>query len=374
MARGARSADHVKDLGALMRSRAHQVPATSVLLIANLATYLAMLTFGTPVGPSNASTQLAWGANFGPATQDHQWWRLATALFVHFGFLHLALNMWALWDVGRLVERLYGTWRFLLVYVGAGVFGNLLSLVVQGNVAVSAGASGAIFGLYGALMMGLWQLRNVVSVREFRWIFAATAFFSVLMLGLGWVVPGIDNAAHGGGAIAGALWGLLLAPQLKDGPPQRSMAPFAGMALTLLAVTVVLQLPPARYRFTEELQARKAIQDFLTTERSIHQHWEAILKSPQSADLTFDQLAGQIDTHVTQSYAQSFEQLAAARPRSDIPSAQSLIDLQDYAARRTEAAHALANGLRGQHAEEIYDALKSSRQALPLQAPTQPDR
>ena len=64
-------------------------------------------------------------------------------MFVHFSFIHIALNMWALWDVGRLLERLLGRWRYAVLYLGAGAVGNLLSLVVQGNRAVSGGASGA---------------------------------------------------------------------------------------------------------------------------------------------------------------------------------------------------------------------------------------
>jgi rhomboid protease GluP len=191
------------NLTALMHAGSRRVPVTTTLLALNVAVFVLMLLAGAGWWHTPNGVQLAWGANFGPATQDGQWWRLFTALFIHFGVMHLALNMWALWDVGRLVEQVYGRWRFALLYCGSGVVGNLLSLVVHGNQAVSGGASGAIFSLYGALLVFLWRERRHVEPEEFRWLFGGATVFSLLMLGVGFVVPGIDNAAHGGGLLAG---------------------------------------------------------------------------------------------------------------------------------------------------------------------------
>lgn len=139
-------------LTSLLRARPRQALLTVALLSANILVFLAMIANGASWWHTSTAVPLQWGANFGPATQDGQWWRLGSALFVHFGIIHLAFNMWALWDVGRLVEQLYGRWRFLLLYLGSGIVGNLVSLAIQGNRAVSGGASGAIFSLYGALL------------------------------------------------------------------------------------------------------------------------------------------------------------------------------------------------------------------------------
>ena len=132
----------------MMRGGISRAPVTAALIGINLAVFVAMLANGAGFWHSTNTIQLAWGANFGPATKDGEWWRLATAMFLHFGILHLALNMWALWDGGRLVERLYGMRRFIAIYLISGVVGNLLSLIVRGDYAVSGGASGAIFGVY----------------------------------------------------------------------------------------------------------------------------------------------------------------------------------------------------------------------------------
>jgi rhomboid protease GluP len=95
--------------------------------------FLLMLAFGAGLWHAPNGVQLAWGANFGPATKDGEWWRLATAMFLHFGLVHLAMNMWALWDAGRLVERWIGHLRFAVLYLASGLAGNLVSLVVQGD-------------------------------------------------------------------------------------------------------------------------------------------------------------------------------------------------------------------------------------------------
>jgi len=339
------------DLGELMRSPMRQVPAVSSLVAINLLVFVVMLFYGAGLWHTSNGVQLAWGANFGPATQDGQWWRLLSAMFIHFGAVHLVLNMWALWDVGRLLERLLGPLRVVGLYLGAGAAGNLLSLVVQGNQAVSGGASGAIFGLYGALLVGLWRERAQVEQGEFRWLFGGAFAFTVLMLGLGFVVPGIDNAAHGGGLLAGALLGRVLAKPWAVGNPPSVLAGWRGrwLAAGLLVLGVALlvaRLPAPSYRFSEELRAQQAIAQFLTEDQRISQQWSAMVQAGPRQGLSFDALAGRVDEDVAARYERSFEQLLAASPDSAIPSAQKLESLQAYASQRAEDARDLAEKLR----------------------------
>jgi rhomboid protease GluP len=312
--------------------------------------------------------QLAWGANFGPATQDGQWWRLFTALFIHFGVVHLALNMWALWDVGRLVEQLYGRWRFAVLYAVSGLLGNLLSLVLHGNQAVSGGASGAIFSLYGALLVFLWRERRNVEPGEFRWLFGGAVVFSTLMLGIGFVVPGIDNAAHGGGLLAGALMGLVLARRRGPGgvapPPYLAWA--TGLLMVLGTAALVWSLPEPIYRLGEEKKAREAIQQFLGQDQRASQRWGSLLSERSRSGQSFDELAGEIDAEVATVYERSFEQLTAAQPGGAAPSAAQLELLQTYANERAEAARALSQGLRDKDAQGINRALERARQARPV--------
>lgn len=357
--------DPTGNLTALMGAPARRVPATTALLVINAVVFGLMLLAGAGFWHTPNGVQLAWGANFGPATQDGQWWRLFTALFIHFGIVHLALNMWALWDAGRLVEQLYGRWRFALLYVASGLLGNLLKLVLHGSDTVSSGASGAIFSLYGALMVFLWRERRNVERGEFRLLFGGAALFSSLMLGVGVFVQGIDNAAHGGGLVAGALLGLVLArPWGPQGPkPSRVLAWGVGLLMVVISAALVWRLPEPSYRFSEEQKARAAIQQFLGEDQRTSRRWGSLLANSSRNGQSFDELAGQIDTDIAAVYERSFEQLEAAQPGGAAPSAHRLEQLQMYANERAEAARELSQGLREQDSEQIKRALEHARAA-----------
>ncbi len=362
--RGGAEPDNLTDL---MHDSPWRAPVTLLLLACNIAVFALTLVYGAGLWHTGNSVQLAWGANFGPATQDGQWWRLVTAMFLHFGIVHLALNMWALWDVGRLVERLHGPMRFALLYLGSGVAGNLLSLVVQGNRAVSGGASSAIFGLYGALLVFLWRERSHVDRREFRWLFGAAAVFTVFTLGMGQVVPGIDNAAHIGGLVAGALLGRMLArPWARESPRAHGGRWWAAALLVLAVSVLVTHIPAPIYRMGEELRARAAIRQFMVEDRRISKRWDDILNAGRKDAVTFEQLAGRIEADVTSDYQENFEQLSALSLDSGAPSAKTLEALRKYAALRGEASHALAEGLRAKDPVKIRQALESARQAPAL--------
>lgn len=351
-------------LTSLLRARPRQAPVTVALLAANIMVFLAMIANGASWWHTSTTIPLQWGANFGPATQDGQWWRLGSALFVHFGIIHLAFNMWALWDVGRLVEQLFGRWRFLALYLGSGVIGNLVSLAIQGNRAVSGGASGAIFSLYGALMVFLWRERHQIHPSEFRWFFGAASIFIVFALVMGFLVPGIDNAAHLGGLVCGALLGIALARRWTAQSPRRRGTRMLA-AVTLVAATAILitRIPAPSYRMGEELRAREAITQFLAQDQRISQQWETILGKGKADALSFDQLAGRIDSSVTTPYQQSFEQLSNLSLDPAAPSAHTLEVLRAYAALRGDASQALSEGLRDRDAQKIRKALASARSA-----------
>jgi rhomboid protease GluP len=285
-------------------------------------------------------------------------------LFLHFGLIHLALNMWALWDVGRLMEQLLGRWRFALLYLGSGVMGNLLSLVVQGNVAVSGGASGAIFSLYGALLVFLWRERRQVERGEFRWFFGAAIVFTVFALVMGQLVPGIDNAAHIGGLIAGALaGGVLLRPWTPRSPPLPAMRPAAAGLLVLAGALLVGNIPAPTYLLGNELQAREAIRQFLDEDRRVSQQWESMLDRAVETQLPFDHLAVQVDSIVTTPYQESLDQLSALHLQAAAPSARTLDMLLRYASLRTDASQAFSDALRKRDPQKIREALEKARSA-----------
>ena len=352
------------NIAEMMRGDLALTPVTVALVGINVAVFGAMLMHGAGLWHSPNAVQLTWGAGFGPATKDGEWWRLGTAVFLHFGLVHLAINMWALWDGGRLVERLYGSLRFAVVYFASGLTGNLLSLIVQGDQAVAGGASGAVFGVYGALLVCLWRERRQVHPVEFRWLFGGAAIFSAATIGFGLLIPGIDNAAHIGGLLSGALTGAALARPLSAASPQVGRGRWAAVGAYCLAViALVCSIPAPSYRWQEELQAREAIRAFLGDDQRIIDRWQQILDTGRHGGASFEQLAGRIETDVTREYRESFEQLSALHLDPAAPSTMTLDVLRKYTQLRGDAAQSLAEALRMNDPQRIREALEMARRA-----------
>ncbi|HLN64421.1 MAG TPA: rhomboid family intramembrane serine protease, partial [Symbiobacteriaceae bacterium] len=153
-----------------LESMLGDVPATRLILAATVAFYLWVFlvsgeSFNNIVGGPRGQTLLAWGANYGPLVVRGQAWRLATHMLLHGGLLHLVLNMYSLWIIGRNVEVIYGSGRLSFIYVVAGVAGGIGSAIVRPYPALSVGASGAIFGLMGALVYFALTLKGRVDWR-----------------------------------------------------------------------------------------------------------------------------------------------------------------------------------------------------------------
>ena len=235
---------------------------------------------------------------------------------------------------------------------------------MQGDRAVSGGASGAVFGIYGALLVCLWRERRQVHPVEFRWLFGGAAVFSAATLGLGLLVPGIDNAAHIGGLITGALIGMALAVPLSGESPKIGFSRWgaAGVFGSAL-IALVTAIPAPSYRWQEELNAREEIREFLGDERRILERWQRILEADRQGGASFEQLAQRIETDVTREYRESFEQLSALHLDPAAPSAMTLDVLKKYTQLRGDASQSLAEALRTNDPDRIREALDMARRA-----------
>ena len=352
----------------LLRQRVPRVRVSQFLIGVNLAVFVAMLASGAGLWHSSNGVQLAWGANFGPATQDGEWWRLGTAMFLHFGVLHLLMNMWALWDAGQLVERMYGPLRFAVIYLLGGVAGNLFSLVSHHGQAVSGGASGAIFGLYGALLVYLWRERKILHPHEFRWLFWGASGFSVVIVIVGLLIPGIDNAAHIGGFLTGLVSGVGLARSRQQGEALRwRQRLLATTAFAIALILLVSHVPVPVYRWRDEAVVRKEVNNFLKDDAVISQTWQEILNERTHDGASFDDLAGRIDMEISDRYEENFEQLSQAPINPALPSAGALRVLRQYAAMRRDASRSMAEGLRNNDSNKIRQAIALERKSKELQ-------
>lgn len=333
----------------VLKLRTPRVWVTQLLIAANVLVFLAMLIGGAGFWHSPNAVQLAWGANFAPATQDGEWWRLASAIFLHFGLVHLVFNLWALWDAGQLVERMYGHLRFVIIYLTSGLIGNLASLVMQGNYAISGGASGAIFGIFGALLTFLWYERAAIDSYEFRWLFGGAAVFAFATIILGFIVPGIDNSAHIGGFVTGVLMSQVLAQSLTVKRLSQRPKLISACILTFASVILVINIPPPKYRWSDEILLRKETDKFLTQDQAINRSWLEILHEGKQSATTFDALAVHVDFAISDRYEESFEKLSQLPTNRALPSATNLANLLEYVQHRKDESKMLAEKLRNQN-------------------------
>ena len=187
--------------------------ATYLLLVANLVIFALMERAG---GSQDPIVLDRFGALFGPLVAEGQYWRLLTAVFLHIGFVHLAFNSLGLFVFGTAFERACGPIRMVAVYVGAGFAGSALSYVASPAVR-SAGASGAIFGVLGALAIYLIVNRQEFGKMGQREI-TTILFLAAMNLLNGLTTPGVDNWAHVGGLVGGAALGLAILPMHTSTP------------------------------------------------------------------------------------------------------------------------------------------------------------
>lgn len=183
----------------------HTAPLwTYILLVVNVLAFLASLLI-------NSEFVLALGAKVNSAIVNGEFWRLATAMFLHVDFLHIAFNGYALFIFGPQVERTYGRTRFLILYLLSGLGGSALSFLMHPS--PSVGASGAIFGLIGVLGAYLYRYRDRLATGRSR----LTNIIGVILYNLlyGFLIPFVDNWGHIGGLIAGLVLGWTLAPRYE---------------------------------------------------------------------------------------------------------------------------------------------------------------
>lgn len=245
------------------RSRWLAAPATYFLIGVNCAVFLAMtLQHVSPFTPTTEQLY-GWGANnAGSVLVLGEWWRIVTAMFVHVGIVHLATNMWCLWNLGMLAEPLMGSAGVLSVYLLTGAAGNLLStfwnwrsyahdLAEYHSVFVfpsGAGASGAVFGIAGALILLLKSPRLPVPAFELKKLRKSVIYFAAINLVLGLSISGgtrvfgagisIDNMAHLGGFSCGLLFATPMVPRLGSSKPAFQTRLIAAVAMVVIGLVL----------------------------------------------------------------------------------------------------------------------------------------
>lgn len=201
---------------------------TPCLVGLNVLVFCIMVVSGVSIMEPDPAQLIQWGASFGALTLGPQPWRVVTSMFVHIGIIHLLFNMWCLWSLGKLAERLMGNWNFLMLYLLSGVGGSLLSLWLHPQL-VSAGASGAIFGVAGGLVALLGMKKAQIPGAAMKQTFKSLLFFIGYNLLYG-MKGGIDNAAHLGGLLSGAALGAFFPRRISEADSVPGLSPSSPTA------------------------------------------------------------------------------------------------------------------------------------------------
>ncbi len=184
---------------------------TPILIDLNILVYLIMVLAGVSWFSPTSEELLSWGADFRPLTLENEWWRLITSCFIHIGIFHLLMNMYALLYIGVLMEPYLGKARFLTAYLATGLVASMTSIWWHADT-VSAGASGAIFGMYGLFLALLTT--NFIEKSARQALLSSIGIFVAYNL-LSGAQGNTDNAAHIGGLVSGMIMGYALVPGLK---------------------------------------------------------------------------------------------------------------------------------------------------------------
>lgn len=222
------------------QERWSSLTVTHVLVAINVAVFVLMVVSGASPIKFTPAQLIRWGANWGPLSLGPQPWRVLTSNYVHIAIWHIGFNMWCLWDLGRLAERLLGRWSYVLVYTLSGIAGSVASLSFHPYV-VGAGASGAIFGLAGAVLPVLYFGHLSVPRQALKPILNSLVAFVGYNLLFG-AVLGADNFAHLGGLVGGLFLGFVISrAQGREEVHRNAMIGSALLAVILAGVLMTLK-------------------------------------------------------------------------------------------------------------------------------------
>jgi len=349
------------DFAKLLSEAPSKAIATPALVTINVLIFLAMAASGAGSHAPQGQTLIPWGSNFGPLTSDGQWWRLFTSMFLHFGIIHLAVNMYALYVGGLLVEQLYGGIHFLFLYLIAGLSGSIASLLWQPMVN-SAGASGAIFGIYGGLLAFLLNRGNLIPTGFRRRLCISTGTFVMYSLSNGFTHAGIDNAAHFGGLCSGLAIGFAFTARPLDATI-RSKLGTRRLLLGLVAAALILPLLALNIKntgetFRNEQQFRADLAWASEQMTALDEQSKRLGRMLDSGVLTPEQVAQRIDQEMLPTWQTVYDRLARSKldQLSELGKIQSLV--QEDIVNRQDNYHLFAVGLREGDEGKLRQATK----------------
>lgn len=332
------------------------VPA---LIVINVLVFVWMRTSGIAINDPDARALLPWGASFGPLTTGGEWWRLLTATFLHGSLMHIFFNMLLLWQGGQLVERMFGHAGFAVIYVLSGLGGSVASVYWHPTV-IGVGASGAVFGVYGALGAFALINRKTLPSNVVSGLINSALTFVIGNTVYGFLLPRVDVAAHTGGLVSGFAAALMLWPTLA-GPPVRwaFIRPVTIMAIGLAVIAGAAAKLPAY----DDLPV--ALVRLFELEKATVARYNAGLKTLQDKEIDEKGFADVLEQEVLPPWKARQAELSHLRvtPGDTI----TLTSMLAYMSARTEAWELRMKGLRDGDNTLLEESVKKETAAVALE-------
>lgn len=267
--------DFTQKLHELAGARSPWTSVTNIIIGLNGLMFVIMGCLGAGwFDVASMTPYILYAANNGAATTDGEWWRLLTSMFTHYGAIHLLLNMWALFQAGHFLEKVMGRRLYALTYLGSGLAGGLLSIAWHRDQIWSAGASGAVFGVYGAILGYMLRQKKALPAGVYQSMMKSSLTFAGYNIVYGMARTGIDNAAHLGGITGGFVLGWLLALPVDRDMRAQHTGRRLQLGLTAIGVMLVLGIaltPRFDYRVRDVMAWETANEGLPEMETSLMQ-------------------------------------------------------------------------------------------------------
>lgn len=348
----------IADFYAQLKRRTPYAFVTPALVLINVGVFVAMIAAGVDVMSPSIEHLLDWGANYAPKTTGGEWWRLLTSNYLHIGIIHIAFNMWVLWDAGRIVERLLGNVGFIIMYVLSGVFGSFTTVLWAPAFVVSAGASGAVFGVYGCLIGFLLLSRGSIPNKVLMHIGSSALAFVAYNVFYAFGEENIDMAAHIGGLVTGFLCGMTMRLPLASGLVNRRWVG-NGIVGGIGAVVIALAIGNGLGHVAD---VEGALLQFGEVEERVLAKFNDTAEKAQANELSDTQVSLILDQEILTPWREARE---AFETMVDVPTQQKQLveQLVTYMNLREEAWRLLSEALKAED-EEMFNRFTEKMQEV----------
>lgn len=335
------------------------------LICINIIVYLLMMQNGRDLFLINPDTTISWGSSVGLLVLEGEWTRLFTAMFIHFDLHHIFANMLVLFYAGRMAERAYGNLSFLWIYIFSGVCGSLLSLAWNPLVN-SAGASGAVFGVLGALSVFMLNPKNLIPKDTIFLYGSCTVGFTAYCLYSGWSNIKIDQAAHIGGLLTGIIMGIILTNTIHF---KKRVKPFINRILLcsivsfLIAGTLIYFAFHPNKNVLEEKSFIQAIKKFEVDEKKAVNDINLLYKKIQRKEINDTQVINELENKITPQWEDLYYTLVTPQLQTQSKRYAMQQSLVKYVDTRLKAYSLLTDGIRTNNTKAIKQAIETQHEA-----------